>query len=109
MLVIEDNKIYLTRGNTAIIDIALTKNGEPYTMVEGDSLVMTIKRKYPYNKIVLTLLAINSSFVFGVDATKDMAFGIYDYDITFYGNDGAVDTVIVGEFEVGKECYDNES
>lgn len=105
MVYVDDTKIYITRGNTATISVELTLDGEPYTLVEGDRLIISVKRKYPFNNVVLDKVSTTGDFLFLVDDTIDLAFGVYDYDITFYGIDGSVDTFITGNFEVGEECH----
>lgn len=105
MVKVTDNDIYITRGNTATINITLTEDGEPYTLREGDKLILSVKRKYPFNDCVLEKVSTTGSFEFAVIDTYELAFGVYDYDITFYGVDGSVDTVIIGVFELGGECH----
>lgn len=107
MVKVTDNNIYMTRGNTATIDIALTEDGEPYTMREGDKLILSVKRRYPFNDMILEKITTTGSFEFAVIDTYELAFGVYDYDITFYGVNGSVDTVIIGTFEIGGECHVN--
>lgn len=107
MVKVTDNNIYITRGNTATINITLTEDGEPYTMREGDKLILSVKRRYPFNDMVLEKITTTGSFEFAVIDTYELALGVYDYDITFYGVDGLVDTVIIGTFELGGECHVN--
>lgn len=107
MVKVTDNDIYITRGNTATINISLTEDGEPYTMKDGDKLILSVKRRYPFNDMVLEKITSIGSFEFAVIDTYELAFGVYDYDITFYGVDGSVDTVIIGTFELGGECHVN--
>ena len=107
MVKVTDNDIYMTRGNTATINITLTEDGEPYTMREGDKLILSVKRRYPFNDMILEKITTTGSFEFAVIDTYELAFGVYDYDITFYGVDGSVDTVIIGTFEIGGECHVN--
>lgn len=105
MVYVDDTKIFITRGNTAMINVELTQDGEPYTLAEGDRLIISVKRKYPFNNIVLDKVSTTGQFLFIVDDTIDLAFGAYDYDITFYGIDGTVDTFITGIFEIGEEAH----
>lgn len=107
MVKVTDNNIYITRGNTATINITLTEDGKPYTLREGDKLILSVKRRYPFNDMVLEKTTTTGSFEFAVIDTYELAFGVYDYDITFYGVDGSVDTVIIGTFKLGGECHVN--
>lgn len=44
MFLIEDGVIYLTRGDYAEIEIAITDgDGTPYTMAEGDTLTFSVR------------------------------------------------------------------
>ena len=105
MFDIKDNNIYLTRGNTATITVELTLDNEPYTIAVGDKLELSVKRKYPFNDIVLQKTSTTGTFEIGVIDTRDLAFGEYDFDLTFYGVNGNVDTVILGTLEIGEEAH----
>ena len=107
MVKVNGDNIFITRGNTAVINIQLYEDDEPYTFRTGDKVILSVKRKYPFNDCVLEKVSTTGEFDFVVIDTYELAFGIYDYDITFYGVDGSVDTVITGEFEIGKECHTN--
>lgn len=105
MLLIEGNKITLTRGNTAFIEIDIIKDDEPYILRTGDSLTLSLKRKSGYNNIVLTKTTTTNTFALVEDDTKDLSLGAYEYDITFRGNDGTIDTLLFDTFIVGGECH----
>ena len=107
MVIVDENKIYITRGDTAVVNIQLYEDDEPYTFKTGDKVILSVKRKYPFNDCVLEKVSTTGSFGFLVIDTYQLAFGTYDYDLTFYGVDGTVDTVILGEFEIGKESHTN--
>ena len=107
MINIDANNIYLTRGNTASITVELIDDNEPYIMTTGDKLTLSVKRRFPFNDRVLEKTSTTGNFEFGVIDTIDLAFGEYDFDITFYGANGNVDTVITGVFEIGKEAHTN--
>lgn len=105
MLIIDENKITLTRGNTAFIEIDIIKDDEPYILRAGDSLTLSLKRKSDYNKVVLTKVTTTNTFTFVENDTKDLSLGIYEYDITFRGNDGTIDTLLFDDFIIGGECH----
>lgn len=45
MLIIEDERILMTRGDSAVLSFALEDcNGEPYEMAQGDELTFTVRR-----------------------------------------------------------------
>lgn len=105
MLIIDGNKITLTRGNTAFIEIEIIKDDEPYILRTGDSLTLSLKRKSDYNKIVLTKVSTTNTITLVENDTKDLSLGAYEYDITFRGNDGIIDTLLFDTFIVGGECH----
>lgn len=113
MFKINGTNITLTRGDTFIASIEITRNGETYTPVEGDSIRFAMKRmamdagrtKYidedplvmkaiPYDSLILRLES---------DDTKEFDFGIYAYDIQITFEDGAVDTFINGRLTLAAE------
>ena len=102
-----NNKITMTRGDTAIIEISIdyAKTGVPYTPAEGDIVRFTLK-KYLSDRTALLvkdvsvntlLLCINS------EDTARLAFGRYYYDIQLIRYDGKTDTFISNILELTKE------
>lgn len=110
MLKIDDNdNIYLTRGDTAIIDVALfDEDGEPYSMLSSDRLVFSMRKLYDKGEILIEKEVDEPSFVFSTDDTKGLDFGIYVYDV-YLKNTGKLDTVIAEKtFTLGEEAHDFE-
>lgn len=89
-----DNNITLTRGDTSQIDITiLDQEGEPYTLRAGEQLVLTVKKNYLTDEVLIEKILTEPSFSFLTNDTKDLSFGIYKYDI--YLTDGeSIDTFI---------------
>lgn len=106
MLKIDGNDIYLTRGNTAVIDVTITDGDAPYIWHEGDSIEFAVRRKCDYNNVVLSKRRIEPSFTFIKNDTKDLALGEYIYSITLFGANGSIDTFIVGKFTIECEVYE---
>jgi len=100
MLRIEDNNIYLTRGDTAVIDISLTYDGEPYQMQEGDKLLFAMKRNVNFNYTVLSREYESQHIELYQADTNSLSFGEYDYSITYIHSGGAVDTFLTGKFYI---------
>lgn len=97
MLYIDNNAIKLTRGDTAILTVSL-KNGmtqEPYTVAEGDVLVLTVKQAVRDTMPVLQKRLVGSS-TFRIDPsdTAQLAFRRYKYDVELTTAAGDVFTVI---------------
>lgn len=106
MLKIDGNDIYLTRGNTAVIDVTITDGDAPYIWHEGDSIEFAVRRKCDYNNVILSKRRIEPSFTFIKNDTKDLALGEYIYSITLFGANGSIDTFIVGKFTIECEVYE---
>lgn len=45
MLIIENNKIYITKGDDAVIDVDITIDGSAYPMQPGDVLTLTVRAR----------------------------------------------------------------
>lgn len=105
----EEDNIYLTRGDTAIIDIALfDEDGEPYAMLSSDRLVFTLRKLYDKGVILIEKEVDEPSFSFTSADTKDLDFGEYVYDI-YLKNTGKIDTFIAEKtFTIGEEAHDFE-
>lgn len=105
---INGNNIYLTRGDSLIIELSLSKNGEPYTPEAGSKIRFAMKERYsdsdnraklvknvPINTLVLEILP---------DDTKKLTMNKkYVYDFQFTDENGRVDTFISGTFTIGEE------
>lgn len=109
MYKVEDNKIYLTRGDSA--DFELTLDG--YEAQEGDVLTFSVKKNCQ-DKVALITKTLDAELKFSIEPsdTEDLQFGDYWYDVqlkrTTVEEDESetvmVDTVIVPHvFTVGAE------
>ena len=106
MIDIINDKIFLTRGDTATLVLEVTDDeGDPYTPINGDVFTFTMKRDFINNEKLLTkVFNSDMEITFTSDDTKDLNFGNYCYDIK-RTNAGLniVDTFICeGGFEVGR-------
>lgn len=108
MLKIDGNAIYLTRGDTAFLEIALTdENGDPYIPSAEDTVTFRLK-KSATSKVVLVEKTIDTTtMVMELDEndTKDLKFDTYKYEIELTTADGNYHfTAIENEdFEIGPE------
>ena len=113
MFDIIDNKIYLSRGDSATISVDIVDDeGEPYTPQSGESVVFTLKRTPSQCKqlIVKEFENVNSELVVTLtqDDTSVLAFGVYYYDVALVDDEGNVFTIIQPtEFEL-MEVIHNE-
>lgn len=111
MFTIEDNRIYLTRGDTADISLIITQlDGSEYEVQEGDTLIFRMK-KYATKEssevlIEKTALVSEGEITFSLmpEDTLTLAFGEYRYEVELVTDADDHYTVIADmEFEVGKE------
>lgn len=111
MFVIEENRIYLTRADTADIDVTLEKlDGSEYEVQEGDSIIFRVK-KYATKDVSEVLIEKQAdiedneiTISLEPEDTLDFAFGEYRYEVELVTADNRHYTVIADTaFEVGKE------
>ena len=108
MLVIEDNNIHLTRGDSAELSLEVTdQEGNPYTPKQGDEFIFSVKNNdlvvpYELTKKFNSELDI---YITSEESSK-FNFGVYLFDIKLV-NKGIVDTFIVGNLII-EEGTSNE-
>lgn len=98
MLKIEDNNIYLTKGDTATINIDLYYDGEPWEMQEGDKISLAIKRNVNFNNTVFSREYSTTQINLLSSDTSGLSFGDYEYSLTYIHNDENIDTFLIGKF-----------
>ena len=101
---VNGTKITMTRGDTAIIQVSMTRDGEDYTPVDGDAVRFAAKhpkmtsgnKQYKDDDPVLVLdIPIDTmQLTIAPEDTKSLDFGEYVYDIQITFADGTVDTFI---------------
>lgn len=108
MFNIKNNKIELTRGDSAFAEVSmLDQSGEPYAPQEGDRIRFILKsdwmnpgRSAYVDKRPLVEKSISTDDMMlrlAPDDTKRLPFGKYRYDIEITFADGYVDTFINNE------------
>lgn len=113
MFDIIDNKIYLSRGDSATIGVDIVDDeGEPYTPLLGESVVFTLKRTPSQCKQLIVKEFASENDELTVTLTQDdtsvLAFGVYYYDVALIDDEGNVYTIIQPtEFEI-MEVIHNE-
>jgi len=106
MLSISGTDISLTRGDSAFIEIGMTKNGQPYTPLEGEEVRFAMKKNYNDDEPLLVKVIPNETLVLHLlpEDTKEFPMGkTYVYDIEFTDVNGEVDTFIEGTLNLLKE------
>ncbi len=95
MLHIQDNKISLTRGDTAYLNISVEIDGKPYDMQEGDALTLSIKKSTSDEMpVVQKMITSGTTIHIEPQDTDDLAFGKYKYDVQLDKANGDVFTII---------------
>ena len=105
---IKGNNITLTRGDTLIIQIELTKGEEEYTPQTGDTIRFAVKQKYkdPDESVLIFKQIPTETMLLEIepDDTKPLTMGKdYVYDIELTDSQGHVDTFISGILHIGEE------
>lgn len=100
--------ITLTRGDTLIVQLSLTKNNEPYVPVAGSSIRFAMKKKYtdPDTDVVLIKDISIDTLLLEIDPedTKSLPMkSKYVYDIQLTDEDDHIDTFIKGTFTLSEE------
>ena len=84
MLDVQNEKIYLTRGDTAYLEIELiTQMGESYTPVYGDKLFFRLKKSANKGSLLLEKeININTlTLELSPEDTANLEFGSYCYEV----------------------------
>lgn len=107
-------RIEMIRGDTEGIIVSVkTKDGEDKPLTEGDIIYFTVKKSIHTDEILLqkTITTFDDGKAhinISPSDTKDLAYGLYVYDIQMNSSAGAVKTIVPPSvFEVGGEVtYD---
>jgi hypothetical protein len=100
MLQIKGTAIYLTRGDTARIQLTLSDDNGEYTPASGDRIRFAMKRRMSDSYAILTEIEIpTDTLVLQIDPEHTQALPYsktrpYKYDIEVTSASGSVDTVI---------------
>lgn len=108
MLVIEENNIHLTRGDSAELSLEVTdQDGNSYTPKQGDEFIFSVKNNELVVPYELTK-KFNSDLNITItsEESSNFNFGAYLFDIKLVNN-GIVDTFIVGNLII-EEGTSNE-
>lgn len=92
-----DFNITMTRGDTFIRTLNLTKNGEEYVPQEGDVIRFAMAKKYKGEngyELILNKVIPNDTLTWTIEAseTSQLDYGKYTYDLQITYTDGTVET-----------------
>lgn len=109
MIKIVDGNIYLTRGDSAILDITIKdEEGATWTPKTGDKVIFAMKKAAINPAVLLQIEAVEgvTDIIINPSDTKDLTIGQYIYDIHVKLSGGDIYTVIADKiFEIGKEAH----
>ena len=107
MLDVVDNRIYLTRGDSASVDIRLTDAaGGDYEPVAGDKIYFRLKNAVFGNtlRLVKAISPTDLTLTLSEVDTANLELGTYRYEVELVTSSGDRFTVIEnGEFVLGVE------
>ena len=98
MFEVKAGNIFHTRGDTADFSLGVTVDGEPTTDYEG---TFSIKKTLKDEAYLFTAPVVDGNVHISHEATKDLPFGKFFYDVQLRLNDGTEEGryVTVGPFE----------
>lgn len=89
-----NNNVYLTRGDSAYLELNIRSSNGPYIFQDGDVIALTIKKSVHDENVILQKLARDGELKIEPSDTKLLDYGEYVYDIQITTSDGDVFTVI---------------
>lgn len=99
----QKNKIYLTAGDNAELEICVFDiTGAEIKVTSDDKIVLTV-RQTPNEPAIFSKEADGRTIYFMPSDTKDMIPGLYVYDVQFTNSDHEINTIITSFFEIGAE------
>lgn len=109
MLVITNDDIVLTRGDSADIIVNITDaNGDAYTPAEGDVIKFTLKKNCETSDIIIQKTLVNSIISLVPADTEALPYGIYYFDVQLTTAGDEVYTVVAPhKFIIDKEVTFN--
>ena len=83
MFKVEDNVVYITRGDDAELEVSITDGeGTAYTMQDGDKLVLTVRELPSFESaVVCRIESADSRIILSHADTADAEVGRYSADI----------------------------
>lgn len=95
MVNVSNNNIYITRGDSADIQISITEStGEEYTLQDGDTVTFTVKKTVNDTDAVISKNITDGNLHLSPDDTAGLDYGAYVYDCQLTTSDGRVCTFI---------------
>ena len=105
MFTVEDNNIFITRGNSAFLPFdVMDKDGNSYVVQPDDAVIMTVKKTAEDTQYLIQKQLVNGMFSIVPTDTAGLDFGDYVYDVWITMVNGYTDQIIpVSLFRILKE------
>ena len=93
MYKVTDNQIYITRGDSAVLNLSI----EGYTPADGDEINFSVKKNCNDRNVLISKSIDPTAMTISItpEDTDSLEFGDYWYDVELRRAGGVVDTVIV--------------
>ena len=104
----ENNSINISKGDSALLSLDLTKGDNPYTMQTGDKLIFAVKARDDFNNTIINKVATDPEIAFYTEDTAVLSAINAVYSITMQYGNGNIDTFLNGDFNILGVCYENE-
>lgn len=104
----ENNSINISKGDSALLSLDLTKGGDPYTMQPDDIIIFAVKARDDFNNTIIKKVVSDPEIVFNSDDTAGLSAINAVYSITMQYENGNIDTFLNGDFNILGVCYENE-
>lgn len=109
MFYIEENNIFISKGDHAVLDIEILKDGEPYEMRTGEEIYFSVKAALDYNYTLFSKSNTEPQIEFFAADTNPLSCCEFDYSIALEKANGDRDTFLTGKFTILGVCEDAES
>ena len=105
MFKIEDNNIFITRGDSGTSTLEITTDtGKPYEIQGDDSILLTVKKSCDDSAYLFQKNCVGGKFTISPTDTESLAFGDYVYDVQLKMVNGWTDTIVPPKlFRIKKE------
>lgn len=103
MFNIKGSDIFLTRGDTAYIQLSLKQNGQTYEPSQGDVIRFAVKKKYTDETAIINKQIPTDTLLLHIEPSDTATLGmndIYVYDMELTDALGNVDTFIGGKLTI---------
>ena len=104
-----DDHIYISKGDSATLEITIMKDDEEYTMQEGEEIIFSVKAALDYNYTLFSRTNTEPQIEFFAADTNSLSCCEFDYSIALEKSNGDRDTFLTGKFTVLGVCEDAKS